>query len=89
MVYECNNYHATRCRNAIWRGSMLEDEKIEREKKLRALELKIRMRRFNKLKDELNRVKNYLLSDIEIMEKSGDEMTEEVRQMKADLLKHK
>ena len=68
---------------------MLENEKIEREKKLRALELKIRMRRFSKLKEELTRVKNYLLSDIDLMEKSGDEMTDDVKQIKAELLKYK
>ncbi len=66
----------------------IEAEKIEREQKLRALELKIRMRRFNKLKDELHRVREYLLNDIEIMEKMGDEMPEELIKIKEELISY-
>ena len=68
---------------------MTENEKVEREKKLRALELKIRMRRFYKLKEELNNVKNYLLNDINLIEESGDELSEELKQIKVELLNHK
>ena len=67
---------------------MLELEKAEREKKLRALELKIRMRRFYKLKEELNRVKTYLLADIEQMADHHDELTGELLQIKEELLSH-
>ncbi len=67
---------------------ILELEKVEREKKLRALELKIRMRRFHKLKDELNKVKTYLLSDIEQMEEYEDELSDELMQFKEELLSH-
>ncbi|MCP4753098.1 MAG: hypothetical protein GY866_19595 [Proteobacteria bacterium] len=68
---------------------MTEDEKkMERERKLRALELKIRMRKFEKLKRELDSVKNYLLSDIELMEQKGDELPEELKNIKADLMKY-
>lgn len=68
---------------------MLDHEKAEREKKLRALELKIRMRRFYKLKEELNRVKNYLLNDIAAMEESEDKLSDEMKQIKSELLNHK
>ncbi len=64
----------------------LNADKAEREKKLRALELKIRMRRFLKLKDELGKVKEYLLNDIELMEKMGDDLPEELIKIKEDLL---
>ena len=67
---------------------MLELEKSEREKKLRALELKIRMRRFYKLKEELNRVKTYLLADIEEMEEHQDDMSDELLQIKDELINH-
>ncbi|MCG8334044.1 MAG: hypothetical protein MJE63_05975 [Proteobacteria bacterium] len=67
---------------------MLELEKFEREKKLRALELKIRMRRFYKLKEELNRVKTYLLADIEEMEEYQDDMSDELLQIKDELINH-
>jgi hypothetical protein len=68
---------------------MLEQEKAEREKKLRALELKIRMRRFYKLNEELNRVKNYLLNDIAVMEETEDKLSDELKQIKDELLNHK
>ncbi|MBU2513599.1 hypothetical protein KJ966_19835 [bacterium] len=67
----------------------LNTDKAEREKKLRALELKIRMRRFLKLKDELVKVKEYLLADIELMEKMGDHLPEELLKIKKDLQAHK
>lgn len=67
---------------------MLQLEKAEREKKLRALELKIRMRRFYKLKEELNRVKTYLLADIEEMEEHHDDMPDELLQIKDELINH-
>lgn len=67
---------------------MLEQEKVEREKKLRALELKIRMRRFQKLKEELNRVKEYLLNDINQIEENETHLPEELAQIKTELLNH-
>ncbi len=67
---------------------MLQLEKAERERKLRALELKIRMRRFYKLKEELNRVKTYLLADIEEMEDNQDDMSDELLQIKDELINH-
>ena len=67
----------------------LASEKAERENKLRALELKIRMRRFKKLKEELDRVKKYLLDDIEIIEQIGDELPPELRQIKDELIEFK
>lgn len=67
---------------------MLQLEKAEREKKLRALELKIRMRRFYKLKEELNRVKTYLLADIEEMEEHQDDLSAELLQIKDELINH-
>ena len=71
------------------RYEMLQDEKADRERKLRALELKIRMRRFQKLKEELNRVKTYLLNDIEIMEQHEESLPDELKQIKNELLNHK
>ena len=68
---------------------MLQDDKADRERKLRALELKIRMRRFQKLKEELNRVKNYLLNDIEIMEQHEESLPDELIKIKTELLNHK
>lgn len=65
-----------------------EAEKLERERKLRILELKIRMRRFQKLKEELNKVKEYLLNDIEMMENMGDELPKELQEIKDDLMHH-
>lgn len=65
---------------------MLQKQKAEREQKLRALELKIRMRRFQKLKEELNRVKTYLLNDISIMENEEFHLSDELRQIKEELL---
>ena len=67
----------------------LHANKTEREKKLRALELKIRMRRFLKLKEELVKVKNYLLDDIEQLESIGDDLPEELVKIKEELLAHK
>ncbi len=67
----------------------LHANKTEREKKLRALELKIRMRRFLKLKEELEKVKNYLLDDIEQLESIGDDLPEELVKIKEELLAHK
>lgn len=57
----------------------------DRESKLRALELKIRMRRFHKLKDELFRVKDYLLNDISLIEQSGEVLPEELLQIREEL----
>lgn len=64
----------------------LDKNKAEREKKLRALELKIRMRRFQKLKDELSKVKKYLLTDIELIEEIGDDLPDELLKIKEELL---
>ncbi len=59
----------------------------EREKKLKTLELKIRMRRFQKLKEELMRVKEFLLNDIESIEKAGEKLPEEFEEIKEELAK--
>ena len=49
-----------------------EEQKKERERKLRALEIRIRMRKYAKLKQDLKNVKRYLISDIELMKKTGE-----------------
>ena len=64
-----------------------EDKAGERERKLRALELRIRMRKYVKLKQDLENVKKYLISDIELMEKDGKDLPEELRQIKQELMK--
>ena len=64
-----------------------EDKAGERERKLRALELRIRMRKYVKLKQDLENVKKYLISDIELMEKDGKDLPEDLRQIKQELMK--
>ena len=65
---------------------LAEKEKLEREKKLRALEMKIRTRRFFKLKEELNRVRQSLLNDIEELEKTNEEIPGELQKIKMELM---
>ncbi len=65
---------------------MIEDEeKIAREKKLRILELKIRMRRFEKLKREILNVKDYLLNDIILIEQEGEVLPDDLIKIKEEL----
>ena len=66
----------------------MELKKIEREKKLKTLELKIRMRRFQKLKEEIAKVKSFLLKDIDHMIESGEELSEELQQIKNELMSY-
>ena len=42
----------------------------------------------DKLKEELNRVKQFLLNDINLMEEAGDTLTEELEQIKTELMNH-
>jgi len=63
-----------------------EEKRRERERKLRALELRIRMRKYVKLKQDLENVKKYLISDIELMENDGKDLPEELRQIKQELM---
>lgn len=70
---------------------MFEEDKVkkdERERKLRALELKIRMKKYEKLKRELANVKKYLLSDIELLKQKGVKLPEELREIEAELKKN-
>jgi len=62
-----------------------EKKRQERERKLRALELRIRMRKYVKLKQDLENVKKYLISDIELMEQDGSELPEELSKIKDEL----
>ena len=63
-----------------------ENKRLERERKLRALELRIRMRKYIKLKQDLENVKKYLISDIELMEKDRRDLPEELRKIKEELM---
>ena len=63
-----------------------EEKKRERERKLRALELRIRKQKYVKLKRDLENMKKYLLSDIELMECDGNELPEELQQTKKILM---
>lgn len=68
----------------------LDDEKRgDRERKLRALELRIRMRKYVKLKQDLENVKKYLISDIGLMEKDGRDLPEELQEIKKELMNEK
>jgi hypothetical protein len=57
----------------------------EKERKLKALDLKIRIRKFKRLKEELSRVKEALLLDIETIEAYGDDFLKEFVSIKKDL----
>lgn len=63
-------------------------KKTERENKLRTLELKIRMRRFQKLKEELLKVRSYLLNDIERMEQTGHNLPDDLQEIKNELIRY-
>jgi len=63
-----------------------EEKREERERKLRALELRIRMRKYVKLKQDLENVKKYLISDIELMENDGKDLPVELKQIKKELI---
>ena len=63
-----------------------EEKRKERERKLRALELRIRMRKYVKLKQDLENVKKYLISDIGLMEQDGRELPEELQEIKRELM---
>ncbi|MBU3918210.1 hypothetical protein KKA14_21985 [bacterium] len=60
----------------------------KREIKLRELELKIRMRRFLKLKSELLKVKDYLLNDIEQIEQLGNSLPKDLVEIKDELIRY-
>jgi hypothetical protein len=65
----------------------LDDEKREdRERKLRALELRIRMRKYVKLKQDLENVKKYLINDIGLMENDGRDLPDELQEIKKELM---
>ncbi len=66
----------------------IESENTDREIKLRELELKIRMRRFMKLKSELLKVKDYLLNDIRQIEQLGDSLPQDLIDIREELNKY-
>ncbi len=68
---------------------LAEKVKADREKKLKALEVKIRTRRFYKLKEELDRVKTYLLKDINEIEANEEGLPQELVKIKEELLHYK
>jgi hypothetical protein len=65
---------------------LAEKEKADREKKLKSLEVKIRTRRFYKLKEELDRVRDYLLKDIEELESTEEGLPQELNKIREELL---
>ena len=60
-------------------------ETVAREKKLKALELKMRMRKFAKLAAEMHKTKEYLLNDIKRYEQAGDELPIELLKIREEL----